>query len=80
MTTYTPAQLARHLQVSRNKVMGWIHGGQLIAANLASGQTPRYRITQDALESFLDSRRVKPATHKQASRRITQRTTRDYFA
>lgn len=79
MTTYTPAQLAKALQVSRGKVMTWIKYGKLAAVNMAEGRTPRYRITQDAVDAFLDSRRVKVAPKVQTSRRITARTTKDYF-
>lgn len=80
MTTFTPSQLAKYLQVSRSKVMTWISSGKLAAVNMAEGRTPRYRITQGAVEAFLDSRRVKAAPMVQPNRRITNRTTKDYFA
>ena len=56
MTTFTPAQLARHLQVSRGKIMTWISAGKLVAVNVAEGSIPRYRITSNAIEACLDSR------------------------
>lgn len=80
MTTYTPAQLAKALQVSRGKVMTWIKSGKLAALNMSDSETPRYRITQDAVDEFLDSRLVKAAPMVQPNRRITARTTKDYFA
>ena len=79
MTTYTPAQLAKQLQVSRSKVMTWITSGRMAAVHVAEGRIPRYRITDDAVETFLDSRRVKVSAAI-GPRRITQRTTKDYFA
>ncbi|HJN08180.1 MAG: helix-turn-helix domain-containing protein [Pirellulaceae bacterium] len=80
MTTYTPAQLAKQLQVSRTKVMTWISSGKLTAVNVGEGDVPRYRITADAVETFLDRRQVKPSATKGPTRRITQRTAKDYFS
>lgn len=80
MKTYTPAQLAKDMQVGRGTVMTLIKSGKLAAYNVAEGKAPRYRITQDAVETFLDSRRVKTAPKIQLNRRITNRTTKDYFA
>ena len=80
MTTYTPVQLAKALQVSRGKVMTWIKSGKLGALNMSDGAVPRYRITQYAVDEFLDSRRVKAAPMVRPNRRITARTAKDYFA
>ena len=76
--TYTPAQLARDMQVGRSKVMTWIKSGRLAAVNVSEGSKPQYRITDDAVALFLDSRRVKVSAAI-GPRRITQRTTKDYF-
>ena len=80
MTTFTPATAAKALHVSRNKVMAWIHSGQLAASNLGDGKQPRYRITQAAIDDLLARRTVKPAAKRNGRQRITSRTTENFFA
>ncbi len=78
MTTYTPSQAATALRVSRNRIMAWIRAGQLAASNLAEGGSPRYRITQAAIDDLLERKAVKPAA-KKVLRRIATRTTENFF-
>lgn len=53
---YSPPQLAKLLQVGRDKVLNWIRSGQLIAANVSDSLKPRYRVAQTDLELFLAGR------------------------
>lgn len=80
MTTFTPSQAAKALRVSRNRIMAWIRSGQLAASNLGDGSAPRYRIAESAISDFLERRAVKPASKRPANRRITARTTENFFA
>lgn len=50
----TPPELAKELGVSPDKVLYWIHSGELQAANLATrqGGRPRYSIDRKSVESF----------------------------
>lgn len=51
----TPGEIARERRVSINKVLTWIHSGELTAVNYAThlnGERPRYRISRAALAAF----------------------------
>lgn len=67
---YTPDQAAEVLGVDGEKVLGWIHSGELAASNVGSrpdGGKPRWRIAEADLGRFLIARR-----HPAASRPATQ--------
>lgn len=54
----TPNEVAEHLQVTAEQVRVLIRRGQLSAVNAGTGtKRPLYRITQEALEAFLNFRR-----------------------
>jgi hypothetical protein len=69
-----PADVAKQLQVSPAKVIGWIRSGQLKAANIATGPRPRYVIQRDDLDRFLSSRQ--PDLPQQKRHRIKTRSKR----
>jgi excisionase family DNA binding protein len=53
----TPNEVAEHLQVTTEQVRSLIRKGQLQAANVSTGKKrPLYRITQKALNDFLNQR------------------------
>lgn len=58
----TPPILARRLGVDPGKILGWIRSGELAAVNLAAKANgrPRFAITQQALDAFLQRRSVLP--------------------
>ena len=71
-TYTTPNKLANRLGIKPDKVLVWIHAGQLIAVNIAespSGQRPRWRIDPDEVTRFLKSRSTKPAGEAKTVRR-----------
>ena len=51
----TPGEAAEYLQVSREQVRKLIRKGQIVASNVGAGsKRPLYRITQQALDDFLN--------------------------
>lgn len=54
MTTYTVRDLSERYGVGPHTVLGWIRNGLLPAINVAraGSSEPRWRITQEALDSF----------------------------
>jgi hypothetical protein len=58
----TPPQLARKWKVGVQKILAWIHSGELRAVNLATrpGGRPRYRICPEDVELFEQARSVSP--------------------
>ncbi len=64
----TPNEIAKSLRVSRDKVVGWIRRGELVAANVGEGRLPRYRVSPHYLHEFLKAREV-----PQPSRRVERR-------
>jgi excisionase family DNA binding protein len=58
----TPPVLAKALGVHPGKVRAWIESGELEAVNLATSRCgrPRYRVRQDAVDTFLERRKVIP--------------------
>ena len=70
-TYLTPSALAKRWGVSPNKILAWIHAGQLRAVNFATrqdGVRPRYRIAPDAMREFNERRETKPAPITEPSR------------
>ncbi len=67
----TPPQIADRLGVSVDKVLAWIHSGELKAANLAthSGGRPRWRVDPADLEAFLERRAARPTPKGEKPRR-----------
>ena len=83
-TFYTPPQAARLLGVKSDKILAWIHSGELVAANLATnhnGERPRWRISEDDLGRFLLRRRhtAVPAPEPRRRRKSTS-SAAPYFA
>jgi excisionase family DNA binding protein len=71
-TFITPNQLAKTLGIKPDKILAWIHAGQLVAVNVAAnanGQRPRWRIDPDEVTRFLKSRQNKQAGETKAIRR-----------
>lgn len=68
----TPGEAAEYLHVSPEQVRTLIRKGQIAASNVGAGsKRPLYRITQQALEDFLDHRwRPGPAIYKKKFRRL----------
>lgn len=57
----SPADVAAMMGVSEDKVNGWCSAGFLKAANVNNGSRPRWIITRDKLNEFLESRQSEPA-------------------
>jgi excisionase family DNA binding protein len=73
----TPAQCAARLAIDVDGVRALIRAGNLEAVDVGRGarKRPRYRVSQSALESFLERRTVRPpnpANRRQHRRRETQ--------
>lgn len=58
MKVYTPPEVAKILKVSRDKILAWIRIGDLKAFNTSKAKRPRYRISKDAVEDFMEERQV----------------------
>jgi len=69
-TLLTPDEVAIQLKVTSEQIRGMIRKGHLAAINIGSGEKrPLYRITDQALQNFLERRRhagseVRPKTFK----------------
>lgn len=69
----TPPEVAKLLRVRIDKVRNWIRNGDLAASNVAESpdRKPRYRVSRDDLQAFLDRRKVpKPALYQPRRRRV----------
>lgn len=57
MKFYTVAEVKDLLQVNHAKVLSWINKCEIEAINISEGQKQaRYRISQEALDKFLQAR------------------------
>ena len=76
----TPAEVAKRLQVTAEQVRSLIRKGDLAAINVGTGEKrPLYRITSQALETFISGRwQAGPAVKPRQFKRL-QRVT-DHFS
>jgi len=75
----TPNEVAEHLQVTAEQVRSLIRKGQLQAANVGTGKKrPLYRITQKALNDFLNQRQ-QPSLSAQSKKYKQLNPTPDFF-
>ena len=56
----TPPEIAKLLGIDVHKVASWIRSGELIACNLGDGGRPRWKVSHESLERFLDVRQSRP--------------------
>ncbi len=62
---YTVPRAAELLGTDTDKVLNWIHSGELEAVNIATnrnGKRPRWRVAESALGKFLLARRHPAST------------------
>ena len=54
----TPPQVSALLGVGHDKILAWVHSGELRAVDLSAtrGKRPRWRISRQALDDFLSCR------------------------
>lgn len=56
----TVDEVAKELRVNSRKVYQFVQSGELVAANIGTGERKIFRIARSDLEAFLQSRRQKP--------------------
>jgi len=67
---YSPPEFAELLGTTPDRVRFWIDSRQLRASNVAEGKRPRWKISADDAERFLESRANRPTQKtKQPTRR-----------
>lgn len=69
MALKTPRQVGEQIGCNATKVLLWIASGDLQAVNTAvsaTGQRPRWRITEEAIADFLRRRSSAPPSPAQA--------------
>jgi len=77
----TPPEVARRLRVNRDKVLGWIRDGELVASDVSSrpgSGRPRWRIDPRNLELFLQRRQCGGAP-KSPRRRKRDPNVKEFF-
>jgi len=67
----SPSAVAKRYGISADKVLAWIHSGELSAVNVAQSRSgrPRWRITPEAIEQFERSRANTPPPKRTRRRR-----------
>jgi hypothetical protein len=63
----TLPEVARHLRVRPNKVLGWVRSGELRGYDVTArqgGRRPKYRVNPEDLEAFIQRRAIMPPTPK----------------
>ena len=77
-TKLTPRRVARSFGISPDKVLAWIHTGELRAVNVATTRAsrPRWVVASEDLAAFERSRECMPRTrhshHKHCRKEVTQ--------
>ena len=78
----SPPQIARRLGIKASKVIAWINRGELVASNVAASSAgrPRWRISLESLNAFLQARASKPpAAQRRARRKPKMGGVTEYF-
>lgn len=77
----TPPQVAERLGIDAARVRGWIMRGELAACDLSErqGGRPRWRVSPDALDSFLRRRAAVAPAQPVRRRRATAAYTPKYY-
>lgn len=75
----TPTQIAGQLQVSPDRVKGWIRRAELGAVNVGDGFRSRYRVSRESLAVFLKGREVQPSPPPVRRRRRSPEKLIEYF-
>lgn len=76
----TPPEVAEQLGVERDKVVKWIRAGELSAVNCAlnkNSKRARWRMKQEDVEAFLESRRNGTPRVKKTRAKVS--ATRDFY-
>lgn len=76
---FSVPSVAAALGTNVNKIRTFIHSGQLKAINLSSGPRPRWRITADALNEFLELRSAKTPRVPSTRRRHSSAKVEEFF-
>ena len=83
MTAYLPiSAVAEALSVDERRVRQWIKSGELPACNCGStgsGKKPRWRISQNDLDAFLQRRSATPAVKAVRRRRRVDASIIEFF-
>lgn len=64
----TAKQAANRLGLTADSVRALINDGSLRASNFGRGRTPRWRVSEDELNSFIESRRKQKAPARKLNR------------
>jgi excisionase family DNA binding protein len=75
----TPPAIAKKLGVDAHRVLNWIRAGKLAAIDLGDGTRPRYRVSPEALDAYLESRAVTPNPPPSRPRRIVLPNVKQFF-
>jgi predicted site-specific integrase-resolvase len=69
----TPPKVAEQFGVAVHKIHQWISSGELVAVNVATSTSSRpvWRISDESLRAFIESRQAQPPVPKPASSRRT---------
>ncbi len=80
MIAHTPPNIAEMLGIKVDKVHAWIHAGELKAVNIAQKRSgrPRWRILDEHLHEFLQSRASTKPVRRHRRRKKTYKGTQ-YF-
>jgi excisionase family DNA binding protein len=75
-----PPQVGELLAVGHDKVLTWIHSGELRAVDVAAkrGGRPRWRVWRSDLEDFLARRAATPAPKRRRRRKQPDHVTKYY--
>ena len=76
------SDVASCLAVAPDKVLAWIHSGELRGHDLterSSAQRPRWRISPDDLEAFLRARQTRPAPIKSRPQKKLDTAVIEYY-
>ena len=70
---------AERLSVTPDQIVALIRSGRLPAVNVGVGRKPRWRISEDDLETFLAAASYRPKTAARRARKVKQQDVIEFF-
>lgn len=79
VSMFSIRQVARMLRVGDREVRRWVRSGELKVVNLGDSSRAKYRVSQQSIDEFLESRKVIATPVRDSTSRRKTKTGSQWF-